>query len=195
MRYRILSLSIMLLAVFAANVRAQCTAPPLTDQQIKSTVDQLRTTEGKLPPPYPKYRWIVHEKGCHYIYVEYGIPEMPEYARSFTLNRSGSLVDVDDGRLVPPASATPAPSSRVAVGGSCPSRIITENELAAIIAAERSKQRDLPPSFPRYRIRVERLRCLYLYFEYALPETRGNYQVFTIDPYGELMEFSKSEPY
>lgn len=77
----------------------------------------------------------------------------------------------------------------------CPDKVFTESELAEIVKKEREKRQDLPPPFPNYKTRVERLRCMYLYFEYALPETRGNYQVFTIDPYGELMDFSLSKPY
>lgn len=77
----------------------------------------------------------------------------------------------------------------------CPNKVFRESELAEIIKKERAKRQDLPPSFPSYKVRVDRLRCLYLYVEYALPETRGNYQVFTIDPFGELMEFSRSRPY
>lgn len=76
----------------------------------------------------------------------------------------------------------------------CPAKVFSESELAEIIKVERAKRQDLPPPFQKYKTRVDRLRCLYLYFEYALPETKGNYQVFTIDPYGELMEFSRSQP-
>ncbi len=77
----------------------------------------------------------------------------------------------------------------------CPSKVFTENELAEIVRAEREKRRDLPPLFENFRRRVDRLRCLYLYFEHKVPEQRGDYQVFTIDPFGKLMEFSRSQPY
>ena len=30
---------------------------------------------------------------------------------------------------------------------------------------------------------------------YRLPEKRGDFQAFTIDPLGELMEFYRSQPY
>jgi len=53
----------------------------------------------------------------------------------------------------------------------------------------------LPSALPHYRTRIERRRCLYLYIEYALPERKGDYQVFTIDPFGELMEFARRDPY
>ena len=77
----------------------------------------------------------------------------------------------------------------------CPDGVLTDGQLAEIVARERARRGDLPPQFPKYKTRVQRLRCLYLYFEYALPERRGDYQTFTVDPFGELMEFSRSQPY
>lgn len=76
----------------------------------------------------------------------------------------------------------------------CPDKVFSESELADIIKAERAKRQDLPLVFSNYKARVIRLRCLYLYFEYPLPESRGIYQAFTIDPFGELMEFSRGQP-
>jgi hypothetical protein len=159
-----------------------CAAPVLSDQQVKDIVDKERTTRTDLPKPFPEYRWIVRKQGRYYTYIEYGLPEAPEYNQIFKLNRYGAIVDVQ----------TPGESEE---SMKCPDKVFTESELAEIIKKEREKRDDLPAPFPNYRTRVARLRCLYLYFEYALPETRGNYQVFTIDPFGELMEFSRSQPY
>ncbi len=154
-----------------------CTAPVLSDQQVKDVVDKERGTRTDLPKPFPKYRWVVRRQGCHYVYIEYGLPEIPEDNHIFRLNQYGVIVDADSSSL------------------QCPDKVFTESELAEIIEKGRKKREDLPVLLPNYKTRVDRLRCMYLYFEYALPETRGNYQVFTIDPFGELMEFSRSQPY
>lgn len=158
-----------------------CVAPPLSQQQVKEIIDKARATRTDLPAPFPKYRWIVRQQGCHYVYIEYGLPETPGDHHIFRLNQYGAIVDAQTGGET--------------LNLKCPDKVFTESELAAIIEKEREKRHDLPPPFPSYKTRVDRLQCLYLYFEYALPETRGNYQVFTIDPFGELMEFSRSQPY
>ena len=156
-------------------------APALSDQQVKDIIDKERAMRTDLPAPFPEYRWMVRRQGHYYIYIEYGLPEAPDYSQIFNLNRYGIIVDVQMGRK--------------AVKLKCPDKVFTESELAEIIKKERETRDDLPPPFPNYRTRVDRLRCLYLYFEYNLPEKRGDYQVFTIDPLGELMEFSRSQPY
>lgn len=159
------------------DAQLNCVAPLLSDQEVKDIVDKARETRTDLAAPFSEYRWIVRRQGCHYAYIEYFLPETPDYHQFFKLNQYGVIVDADTSTL------------------KCPDKTFTESELAEIIRQEREKRKDLPPPLPRYRTRVERLRCLYLYFEYALPERKGDYQVFTIDPLGELMEFFRSEPY
>ncbi len=73
---------------------------------------------------------------------------------------------------------------------SCPERVFTETELTDIINKQRAIRTDLPTKFNKTRIEVMRLRCLYLYFEHSIPESLNHYHVFTIDQFGELMEFS-----
>lgn len=158
-----------------------CVAPALADQQVKDIIDNERSVRTDLPAPFPKYRWSVRRQGCHYVYIEYGLPETPDYSRIFQLNQYGAIVDAGTGLYGEPLK--------------CSDKVFSESELAEIIKKEREKRSDLPPRFPSYKTRVHRLTCLYLYFEYNLPEKRGDYQVFTIDPFGELMEFSRSQPY
>jgi hypothetical protein len=162
--------------------QANCVARPLSDQQIRDIIQKERATRTDLPKPFPKDRWLVRRQGCHYVYIEYGLPEAPEYNQIFKLNQHGAIVDVQAG-------------GQSVESLKCPDKALTESELAEIVKKARAKRGDLPSQFPKHRTRVERLRCLYLYFEYALPERRGDYQVFTIDPFGELMEFSRSQPY
>jgi hypothetical protein len=109
--------------------------------------------------------------------MEIGLPETPDYTHVFKVNQYGVIVDADTERL------------------QCPEKVFTESELAEIIKKERARRKDLPPPFANSRTRVDRVRCLYLYFEYAVPETRGNYTVFTIDPLGELMDVTRPQPY
>lgn len=166
----------------AAYPQSACVAPPLSDQQVKDIIQNERETRTDLPKPFPKYRWLVRKDGCYYVYIEYGLPEAPEYNQIFKINQRGVIVDVQMG-------------AESVKGLKCPDKTYTETELAEIVKKERAKRADLPPEFPKYKTRLQRMRCLYLYFEYALPERRGEYQVFTIDPFGELMEFSRSQPY
>lgn len=158
-----------------------CSAPTLADQQVKDIIDKERATRTDLPEPFPESRWTVRRKGCHYVYIEYGLPEVPDYSQIFMLNQNGAIVDAQMGTSVEHLK--------------CPDKVFTNSELAEIIKKEREKRGDLPPPFPNFKTRIDRLRCLYLYFEYNLPEKRGDYQVFTIDPFGELMDFSRSQPY
>jgi hypothetical protein len=157
--------------------QATCTASPLSDQQVKDIIATERAKRTDLPSAFPNYRSTVRRQGCHYVYIEYLLPEAPDAIHVFKLNQYGVIVDAEPGNP------------------KCPEKVFAESELAEIVKNERARRKDLPPAFPNSRIRVDRERCLYLYFEYAVPERRGDYQVFTIDPLGELMEFSRSKPY
>ena len=158
-----------------------CVASTLSDEQVKELIASERAARTDLPAPFPEYRSVVRKQGCHYVYIEYALPETPEENNIFRLNQHGAIVDAHSGG---------EPSNM-----KCPDEVFTESELSEIIVRAREERQDLPPAFPSYKTRVDRSRCLYLYFEYALPEKRGDYQVFTIDPLGELMEVTRSDPY
>lgn len=76
----------------------------------------------------------------------------------------------------------------------CPDRIFSESELAEIVKQQRALRDDLPKPYGKFKTKVMRLRCLYVYYEYELPEGKNVYQNFTIDPYGEIMEFYINKP-
>ena len=154
-----------------------CALPVLSEPQIRAIIQKERAARADLPRPYPNYRSTVRRKGCYYLYMEHGLPEAPEYAQSFTLNDRGVIVDATSAAL------------------KCPATVFTDRELTEIVARERAGRTDLPAPFPEATLKVWRKRCLYLYFEYAVPPVRGKYQVFTIDPLGGLLEVSRSEPY
>lgn len=165
----------------ACNAQPICDVPALSDVDVKSAIDAARADRADLPPTFPDYRWSVKQRGCYYVYIEFQLPEAADANHMITLNQHGAIVDVRArGR-----------TSEL----ECPSNEFTDDELAEIVRAERKKRADLPPPFDDFRPQVERLRCLYLYFEHRVPEQRGDYHVFTIDPFGELMEFSRSKPY
>jgi hypothetical protein len=159
-----------------------CAARPLSDQEVRDVVEREREARADLPRPFPEQRWVVNRQGCYYNYIEYGIPETFHKEQIFKLNGTGVIVDVLVGG---------DPSK----GMKCPDRELMESELAQVVKKERARRSDLPPEFPRHETRVERSRCLYIYFEYALPRARGKYQAFTIDPFGGLIEFTRSQPY
>lgn len=175
-----LLLALVILPVMSY-AQTTCVAPALSGRQVKDIIDKERAARTDLPKAYPKYRWDVSRQGCHYVYVEYGLPEAPEYNHIFSLNQYGVIVDAQGGNEGEHLK--------------CPDKVFTESELAEIIKKEREKRDDLPLPLPSYKTQVSRSRCLYFYYENALPETRGNYHAFIIDPFGELMEFHRAQPY
>lgn len=177
-------LSMVLATPCMSESRQRCDAPELSKEEVRQVIEQERADRSDLPDEFPEYRFVLRRKGCHYVYMEHGIPEAPEYNQTFILNRDGVIVDAYVGASVDPDGAI-----------ECTEDALTATELAKIVREARAERDDLPPEYPDFRTRVERMRCLYLYFEYALPEVRGKYQVFTIDPFGEILEFSLSEPY
>ena len=166
--------ALMLPAMCAA--QPTCVAPTLSDQQVKDIVNGERKTRKDLPSAFAESRTTVRRLGCHYLLTERGIPEGPERANFFTLNQYGVIVDAEPGSL------------------QCPEKVFSESELADIVKKERDRRPDIPRPLGG-STRVSRERCMYLYYEYAVPERRGDYLVFTIDPLGELFEFSRSKPY
>lgn len=153
----------------------------MTDQQVKEIVDKERSTRTDLPSPFPKFRWLVRRDGNHYTYAEYSLPETPEDSYFFTVNRNGVIVNVQSGTKTDQIK--------------CPGAELSQDDLKRIIDNARSTRSDLPESFTHYRTRIDRQGCLFLYFEYELPEKRGSYNVFTIDPLGEIMASSRSKAY
>jgi hypothetical protein len=154
-----------------------CEAAALTNEEVKAIVDNERAKRTDLPVTFPQYTWEVRRRRCHYVYIEYGLPRAPDYSQSITLNQRGVIVDASPGGNI-----------------KCPEKVFKKEELFAFVSTERVKKKDVPVALSNSETRVERLRCMYLYFEYGLPRESGNYQVFTIDPYGELMSVYRSKP-
>ena len=168
------------LIVFSAAARGQqmdCGVAELSKSQVENIIARARASRTDLPSPFSESRTELRKQGCHYTFIEFGLPQAPELLNIFKLNRNGILVDFEPG--------TPK----------CPDQVIQQPELERIVANERARRPDLPKPFPQSRKRVDRLRCLYQIFEYSIPESRGNYQVFTIDQFGELMDFQRASPY
>jgi hypothetical protein len=166
----------MTVALSGAHAQPECVAPALSDRDIKDIVARERAAGRRLPTPFPEYRSTIHKQGCHYVYLEHAIPEAPDRSNVFTLNQHGVIVDAQPGHM------------------DCPSRLFTDVELAAIVSKERARRGDLPPVLPNFTTRVSRLRCLYLYYENPIPFHPAKYQVFIIDPLGELLETFVSNP-
>jgi hypothetical protein len=159
----------------------KCTPPELSADQIHEIVMKERKTRDDIPPAFSKYEYIVRKKRCHFVYIESGLPPTFHNTQIFILNKFGVIVEVLIGQSQP-------------VQLKCPGKVYTESELAEIIKKEREMQQDLPPPFGNYEVKVDRPGCLYWYYEYNLPKKIGDSQVFTIDPYGKLLEYSRSKP-
>jgi hypothetical protein len=166
------------LAMVAAVCDAQprCSEPPFLEQQLKEIVAKARAERKDLPPAFAQAEFAIRRLGCHTEFIERALPRRPEEQNVFLINQHGVIVD-----------AQPE-------GMACPGRVFSENELAEIVKKERARRTDLPPPYPNAQPRVTRSRCLFLYIEYAVPEQRGQFQVFTIDPFGELVEAFRNKP-
>lgn len=156
-------------ALSFTGVQPRCTAAPLTEEQLKAIVAKEREARQDLPRAPDEYTTAVRKQGCHYVYIEYPVPRTPDRQNIFTLNQEGVIVDTQPATM------------------KCPGRELTESDLAAIVDRARSQREDLPAPFAQTRTRVDRMRCLYLYFEYPVPSKPRDFQVFTVDPLGELM--------
>jgi hypothetical protein len=152
-----------------SGAQPRCTAAPLTEAQLGAIVAKERQTRQDLPPAPGEYTTAVRKQGCHYVYIEYPVPRTPDRQNIFTINQDGVIVDTQPATM------------------KCPDRQLTESDLLAIVNKARSQRDDLPPPFANPRTRVDRMRCLYLYFEHPVPSNPRDFQVFTIDPLGELM--------
>jgi hypothetical protein len=162
-------------ATVADGQQPDCPAPALSSEQVKAIVDKARETTKELPPPFAEAKWSVRRQGCHYVYIEAALPEAPDRTNMFWINSQGHIVDVRPGEL------------------QCPERVLTSDELAAIVQKARATRRDLPPPIPNATTQVTRLRCLYVYTERAAPPAGRRYQAFTIDPYGDVMDVFRSK--
>ena len=162
----------------------KCTAPELSADQIHELVVKERKTRDDVPPAFPKYKYNGRKEGCFYIYIEYGLPLVFDYGQTFRLNQSGMVVEATIGNY--------AESVRL----KCSEKVYIESELAEIVKKERGKRQDLSPPFLNYKAYVKKSGCLYNYFELNLPinmKEYREYQLFTIGPFGELLEYSRSE--
>ena len=83
----------------------------------------------------------------------------------------------------------PFGSLSAAAAMECPQRAFTEHELAQKLSQLRRQYRQIPKAFDQQETRLQRDNCMYIYFEYRKPSTKGVMQVFTFDMYGELMRF------
>ncbi|MDT4330394.1 hypothetical protein ACQE3E_01605 [Methylomonas sp. MED-D] len=72
---------------------------------------------------------------------------------------------------------------------SCPGRGLSESEIIDIVEKQRALRPELPKKYGVYETSVTRLRCLYVMYERQVPVENGIYQTFTVDPFGELMEY------
>lgn len=75
----------------------------------------------------------------------------------------------------------------------CPSRVFTDAEILDILEKQRTARSELPAKFDIYETTVMRHRCLYVVYERRYPTDSGVYQTFTVDPFGELMDFYVSK--
>lgn len=74
----------------------------------------------------------------------------------------------------------------------CPEKVFTQDELTEILSALRKQHASLPKPFASQRVRVDRNKCMYFYYEYDQSGASSKkHTVFTFDHYGELVRYYK----
>jgi hypothetical protein len=162
---------------------------------VQEIVGKERAVRTDLPASHPKSISKVRRQGCYYVVVEEKLSEVPgqedrvilDADNVFVLNQYGVIVDASSGNA-PILQGTRQ-------GKGCPGKTMTEAELKEIVRKERAIRKDLAPRIPNVAIQVDRVRCLYLYYEHDGPVAKGKYVVFEIDPFGGVMHVSRSDPH
>jgi hypothetical protein len=194
-----LFLLLALMPSIGGSQTSDCGALPLSDDQIKEIIANERAKHKDMPAPYPQYDTSIRRDGCYYIYIENklvasALPTQRLYvvdaSRIFKLNKHGAIVDIPTS-----TRRTMATEDQKTPSWCSEEKVFSEKELAEIVAKAREKRSDLPQPFPKCRVQVIRMGCVYYYQEFALAETQGNYQVFLIDKFGELMNVHRPHPY
>ena len=165
---------VVLMLPLGAAAQSNCEVPALSEQQVGEIIAKERVKRADLPPKFDSQTIAFRRQGCHYTYIEYFVPRTPEKQNIFKLNQHGIIVDVQPGQI------------------DCPKQVFTEAQLAAIVEKARAERKELPRRAPNTTARVDRLRCLYLYFEEPVPPKAGHFVAFTIDPLGELLDVMKN---
>lgn len=153
-----------------------CTKPELTEDQLIEIVKREQNSRSDLPPAFEKSSYIISRRGCHYSVVEIPIPSMFDNENTFILNQKGIIVDVPGYN-----------------GLKCPNKSFSDDHIINIIEENRKIRNDLPPKKNNSESIVIRKRCVYYVSEISDNESESYYQVFVIDPYGELIDFSFGE--
>lgn len=96
---RLVMMALVLLGISSISIAGPvCTAPTFSDKQIEEIIQRERSVRTDLPDAFDKYRSTLHRQGCHYVYIEYALPERPGKNLMFKLNQYGVIVDVVHGR-------------------------------------------------------------------------------------------------
>jgi hypothetical protein len=158
----------------AAVVLPGCTEPTLSDDAVVAIIASERAARTDLPPAYESGTVTVRRKGCHYTYSEELDPQLFHSARIFTLNQRGVIVEV------------------LAHGGSfdieCPGSELTDAQVIEIVRVARETRTELPPPFESFETDVGPDACLKLYTEESTSEPLDVFNVFVIDPFGEIVD-------
>ena len=153
-----------------------CSADPLADEKVRQFIEKARASRTDLPAAPLHSNWVIHRETCHYVAVESEVPATPEANSTFVLNQRGVLVDAE-------ISNTGRSDMK------CPGAPLSNEDLKKILAQPRARRPDLPPTPSGSRTSFSRRGCTYKIFEFRIPGSRGDTQVFSIDSLGEFMSF------
>jgi hypothetical protein len=198
MRIRTASVTFYALAAISTFAYSQpkCVAPDLSDRQVLEIVSKERAARKDLPAAFHKSISKVTRQGCYYSVMESKLSESPGEDDMVVLDADNSIVLNQYGVIVDASAGNGFVLRNTRKGNGCRERVLREAELTEIVRKEREIRKDLPPRLPNSRIRVDRSRCLYFYYEHEGPLTIGKkYQLFVIDPLGGVMSVHGPESF
>jgi hypothetical protein len=195
-KVRILFLVLNLVPLIYGGQKSDCAdAPPLSDDRIKEIIASERAKYKDMPhSPYSQYKTEIRRDGCYYLYGEIPLQEFvaPDSSYSIKLNKDGAIVDIlsrnmNEGVGMKMADGTRIPN--ILPSWCSEEKVLSEKELAEIVAKARAKRSDLPQPFPKQWAEVIRRGCVYWYWEWdAQSKIIRRNNLFKIDRFGELME-------
>ena len=70
----------------------------------------------------------------------------------------------------------------------CKAPLLSDEQIKAIIANERSNRTDLPAPFPQYRTQIRRQGCHYIVIESSIPAYPDNDHIFWLNQHGVIVD-------
>ena len=154
-----------------------CKTPAFTKKEIINIVKKAREANPKLIAETENADINIHRQRCHYVYRETPRANTTvDLSRYVTINEVGEIASFIVGR-----------SGKS--GFKCPDVKYSVEQMAKFLQLSRARFSDLPKQPNDFTARVNKVRCMYVYYEYPLSIKEGKGYSFTFDYNGDLYSF------